>query len=56
MKNVALCARVSSEQQAQQSTVDNQVAALKKQAETEGHIVLPDDVYIDNGYSGASQL
>jgi site-specific DNA recombinase len=56
MKNVALYARVSSEQQVQQATVDSQVAALKKQAETEGHIVLPDDVYVDNGYSGASLL
>jgi site-specific DNA recombinase len=56
MKTVGLYARVSSEQQAQQATVESQVAALKEQAAKEGYIVLPGDIYVDNGYSGASLL
>jgi site-specific DNA recombinase len=56
MKTVGLYARVSSEQQAQQATVESQIAALKEQAEKDGHVVLPGDIYVDNGYSGASLL
>lgn len=54
MKSIAVYARVSSEQQAKQATIESQVAALKKRAEEDGHIVLPDDVYVDDGYSGAT--
>ena len=56
MKSVAICARVSSEQQAQRATVESQIAALKTQAESDGHVILPDDIFVDNGYSGASLL
>ena len=56
MKSVALYGRVSSDQQAQQLTVESQIAALKEQAEKDGYVVLPDDIYIDNGFSGASLL
>jgi site-specific DNA recombinase len=54
MKKIAVYARVSSEQQAQQATVESQVAALKTRAENDGQVVLPQDVYIDEGFSGAT--
>jgi site-specific DNA recombinase len=54
MKSVALYARVSSEQQAQQATVESQIAALKQRAEADGHLVLPHDIYVDDGFSGAT--
>ena len=54
MKNIALYARVSSERQAQQATIDSQIAALKHRAQADGHRVLPTDLYIDDGYSGAT--
>jgi site-specific DNA recombinase len=54
MKSIALYARVSSEQQAQQATVESQIDALKRRAEADGHLVLPNDVYVDDGFSGAA--
>jgi len=54
MKSIALYARVSSEKQAQQATVESQVAALKHRAESDGHIVLPQDIFVDEGFSGAT--
>ena len=54
MKMVALYARVSSEQQAQQATVASQVAALEDRAKSDGCVVLPSDVFVDEGYSGAT--
>jgi site-specific DNA recombinase len=54
MKSVAIYARVSSEQQAQQATIDSQLGALKQRAEADGHIVLPQDIYVDEGFSGAT--
>jgi site-specific DNA recombinase len=56
MKSVALYARVSSEQQAQQATVESQIAALNQRAEVDGHLVLPSDIYVDDGFSGATLL
>ena len=56
MKSVAIYAHVSSEHQAQHATVESQIAALKTQAESDGHVILPDDIFVDNGYSGASLL
>jgi site-specific DNA recombinase len=54
MKSVALYARVSSEHQAQQATVGSQLAALKERAEADGYLVLPQDTYVDEGFSGAT--
>jgi site-specific DNA recombinase len=54
VKSVALYARVSSEQQAQQATVASQIAALEERAKSDGCIVLPSDLFVDEGYSGAS--
>ncbi len=56
MSAVALYARVSSEQQAQQETVESQVTALKQRIKTDGHLVSPHDEYIDEGFSGATLL
>ena len=54
MKSIALYARVSSEQQAQQATVGSQIEALKRRATADGHVVLPNDIYVDDGFSGAT--
>ena len=56
MKTIALYARVSSEQQAQQATIESQVAALEERAKTDGCTVLPGDIYLDEGYSGATLI
>jgi site-specific DNA recombinase len=54
MRSVAIYARVSSEQQAQQSTVASQIAALKQRVAADGHIILPQDIFVDEGFSGAT--
>jgi site-specific DNA recombinase len=54
MKTIALYARVSSDKQAKQATIESQVAALQQRAQADGHRVLPTDLYIDDGYSGAT--
>ncbi|XXX81493.1 recombinase family protein [Sorangium sp. So ce134] len=56
MKKIALYARVSSDRQAQQATVDSQVTALKERALADGHHVLPADLYVDDGCSGATLI
>ncbi|MBN1654303.1 MAG: recombinase family protein [Deltaproteobacteria bacterium] len=56
MKTVALYARVSSERQAQKQTIASQLEALDNRATTDGHLVLPSDRYIDDGYSGATLI
>jgi site-specific DNA recombinase len=54
MIGVALYARVSSERQAQQETIDSQIAALRQRAAADGSTVVPADVYADDGFSGAT--
>lgn len=54
VRSIAIYARVSSEQQAQQATVASQVAALEDRAKADGCIVLPSDIYVDEGVSGAT--
>jgi site-specific DNA recombinase len=56
MKTVALYARVSSEQQAQNQTIASQLAALENRATSDGHLVLLSDRYIDDGFSGATLI
>ncbi len=48
--NVAIYARVSSEKQEKQETIQSQIAALRDFAARKGYIVVDD--YIDEGYSG----
>lgn len=54
MKSIALYARVSSDKQAKQATIQSQIAALQKRAHADGHRVGPTDLFIDEGYSGAT--
>jgi site-specific DNA recombinase len=54
MKSVALYARVSTDAQEKNATVESQVVALRERAKSDGHVVLPTDVYVDDGYSGSS--
>lgn len=56
MKTLALYARVSSEQQAQQATIASQVEALRERARADGHQVLPGDLYVDDGFSGEALI
>jgi site-specific DNA recombinase len=50
----ALYARVSSEQQAGDSTIASQLAALEARVSEDGLIVLPEHRFADDGYSGAT--
>lgn len=55
-EQVAIYARVSSEQQAEAGTVESQVSDLRKRIEQD-HLILTDELsFIDDGYSGASLI
>lgn len=56
MIRVALYARVSSDKQAQSNTIESQVIALKNQISTDGHSIVEELKFIDNGYSGSNLL
>src|SRR3954471_8265308 len=49
----AFYARVSSEAQARDHTIDSQVAVLRERIMADGAILAPDNVYIDAGHSGS---
>jgi site-specific DNA recombinase len=51
---IGLYARVSSDKQAQEKTIDSQIAAILDFAATSGESIDPDLHFIDNGVSGAS--
>ncbi len=51
--SVALYARVSSQKQANEHTIDSQLDALRKRIELDQLQVLPEMEFCDNGYSGA---
>ena len=53
-RQVALYARVSSEQQAEANTVDSQVAALRERIAADGVDLQSVCEFIDAGYSGSS--
>ena len=53
---VALYARVSSDQQAEHHTIDSQLAELTARAQQDGHDFRDDLRFIDNGHSGASLI
>jgi site-specific DNA recombinase len=55
-KMVALYARVSSDRQKENHTVESQVTALIQYAEAHGYIVPPEWRFQDEGYSGATLL
>ncbi len=50
MKRAALYARVSSERQKQEQTIESQVAELERQIRAGGHVLVKE--YIDDGHSG----
>jgi site-specific DNA recombinase len=52
--HIAIYARVSSDQQVQQGTIDSQLAAVQKFATENGLKVDPDLIFADNGVSGAT--
>jgi site-specific DNA recombinase len=52
----AIYARVSSEQQATTQTIASQVAALRAQALADGAVLLAEDEFLDEGYSGATLI
>lgn len=51
---VAFYARVSSEAQAREHTIDSQVAALRERIAVDGGGIAPEHGYVDEGQSGAS--
>ena len=53
---VAFYARVSSEAQARDHTIDSQIAALKERITADGFQLGPDHCYVDDGFSGTNLL
>ena len=53
-EQIALYARVSSDQQAQGGTVESQIASLRQHCVEHGYRVDEDLVFVDNGVSGAT--
>ena len=51
---VAFYARVSSDAQAREHTIDSQISALKERLAADGYALEPDHAYVDEGYSGTS--
>ena len=56
MQPAGIYARVSSERQREDHTIDSQIAALIKYAENEGYIVPEDWIFKDEGYSGSTLI
>lgn len=54
MTTVAFYARVSSEIQAQTNTIASQISALETRINHDGHVLLDEMKFIDNGYSGSN--
>jgi site-specific DNA recombinase len=55
-RRVALYARVSSEQQAQEGTIDSQVSFLRQRIATDGETIDTSMCFLDEGVSGATLL
>lgn len=55
-EQVAIYARVSSDQQAQEGTIDSQLAALHERVEADGLSLSQELTFIDEGYSGANLI
>jgi site-specific DNA recombinase len=49
----AIYARVSTDKQGRDQTIDSQLDALRRWVTTQGHELKDDHIYIDEGYSGA---
>lgn len=53
---VAMYARVSSEQQNEANTIQSQIADLRARIAAQGLTLLPEQEFVDNGYSGATLI
>jgi site-specific DNA recombinase len=53
---IAIYARVSSEQQSEANTIDSQLADLRARIVARGLRLLPELEFVDNGYSGATLI
>jgi site-specific DNA recombinase len=53
---VALYARVSSEMQAHTGTINSQISEIKERIIMDGHILLKENCFIDDGYSGSTLM
>jgi site-specific DNA recombinase len=53
---IAVYARVSSEQQTEAGTIESQLAALREKIRQEGQVLLTELTFIDDGYSGANLI
>ncbi|OJH30308.1 Transposon gamma-delta resolvase [Armadillidium vulgare] len=51
---VSLYARVSSRQQAQENTIESQIVELERRISSDGHELLDEHRFVDNGYSGSN--
>jgi site-specific DNA recombinase len=56
MKNAAIYARVSSEQQREAQTIKSQTAAIKEFSQREGYLVPEEWIFEDEGYSGSTLI
>src|SRR6266487_3709873 len=50
---VAIYARVSTERQEREQTIESQLALLRAWVQAQGHALNPDHVFTDEGYSGS---
>jgi site-specific DNA recombinase len=53
---VAMYARVSSEQQNEANTIESQIADLRARIAARGLTLVPEQEFVDNGYSGATLI
>jgi hypothetical protein len=53
---VAMYARVSSEQQNEANTIESQIADLRARIAAQGLTLFPEQEFVDNGYSGATLI
>lgn len=51
-RKAAIYARVSTENQEKQQTIDSQIDEVKRRIEVDGNILTEDNIYIDEGWSG----
>lgn len=56
VRQVALYARVSSEQQTQARTIQSQLAALRERIARDGGVLIPEHEFVDEGYSGSTLI
>lgn len=55
-EQIALYARVSSTKQAISKTIDSQISAIENRIDDDGSIIMDENKFIDNGYSGSNLI